>query len=157
MQTPAEQLQERIAQLQKALQELLDLRDVPGKREEIFDQVRAKNPVAWDESAVAINGGWIKAATVPPSGLEPVQILLIRKGKVIETMSSTLAKLSYGYDDTTGKYSPSPIHSGFSGSAWGVKIDTLSLGDAIDTTLEVGDCAVLRVSPRLCEGGRLIH
>lgn len=152
-----ENLNERIKGLETSLEQLVEVRDVPGKREELFDEIRAKHPVQWNEAAVAIGGAWIKASTMPPNGLIPADYLLVRKGKIVEMLSLTLAKLiPRAYDGITGEFKTN-LMSDRSGRPWGVAADLFSVRDAFTTALEPGDCVVLRVGPRMCEGGRLVY
>lgn len=147
-----EQLATRIQNLENTLKEIKDIRDVPGKREELFEQVRSKNPVQWDEAS----GAWVKASTMPPPDdvRAGVDLDLVRSGKVFEILSTTLAKMARGsYDVATGKYKHSRIGAR---APWGVGLDLLAIRDAFDTQQEIGDCVVLRVDPRVCEGGKIV-
>jgi hypothetical protein len=58
-----DELRRRINDLEKQLQELKDLRGIPGRREEVQDEIRKQHPYIWSDTSVAMNGSWIKACT----------------------------------------------------------------------------------------------
>lgn len=153
--TKHEQLKDKIGTLEKTLKDLTEIRDNPEKREELFEEIRAKNPVQWNEAAVAIGGAWIKASTRPPSGKTPVSLVLVRDGSVVEILSTTISKLSRAYR-ATGEFAPSVLSSR-QGQPWGIGIDLFAIRDAFDTEIQVGDCALLKVDPRLCENAQVVY
>ena len=151
--SPTDALNEQIDNAQKQLDALIDLREVPGKRQEMEQEERnkASRYPSWYESAVAVGGAWIKASTWPPDGHMTMDIVLVRDGRVLEIISTTVAKFCWGiYNRTTGNYEPSSLRG--NGPDWGIQIqDCAHVTAAFETELAVGDCLVLRVPPLVCD------
>lgn len=152
--TKEDQQKQRMEVLVKALQDLKDIRDIPRRREELWDEFRAKNPVCWYESSVALNGAWIKASTWPPSGNLPVDMLRLRNGQVKEVISTTLEKISKFGPYKGGEYSTTVSTGPHPG--WGVGADMLTISNVFSEALEIGDCVMLKVPLLECEEGKLI-
>ena len=140
-----DQLQAELKRHQETLDGLLELRDVPGKRDEILAEERAKRAEhpQWNEVSPALGGAWLKASTWPPEGSHKLDILVVRDGVVVEVVATTIAKYcSHYYDRKTGEYKGSARSPG-----WGVEFQLMSCRDIFDNPIEIGDAIVLWVAP----------
>merc|ERR1711933_534019 len=114
---------------------------------------RAKIPLKWNEVSPALNGCWLKGVSRPPDGRDPLDLLLVRGGKIIEIVSTTIGKYSRQYDAKTGEYRPDSHQMQFRGGpGWSIFIEVMFTKNIFDTKIEIGDAILLRVSPLLYEG-----
>ena len=144
---PEDLLDSKIEELQKVLDTLVAVRDIPGKREEVLDEERKRVEWVsqWDERSVAIGGAWIKATTRPPDGRSKLQVLKVRNGGIVDCVSTTIAQYCrFCYDQKTMEYKGEHFRRG---PGWGVRIHMMTAEDIFEQQLEVGDAIVLSVDP----------
>lgn len=156
--SPEDTLKIRIEAMGKEIEKIISIRDVPGKREEHYEEERAKGPVQWDEASVAVGGAWVKACTMPPNGLQAVDLCLVRDGKILEICETKLHKMNRFWNlyDAQGAYCVSPMRVSTHQGAWGVHLEIMAANEVFEVEMSIGDCVVLRIAQCQCDDGELV-
>ena len=141
----------KIERIENPLNELTELRDNPTLYEERLAEVKAKIPYEWNKVSSVLNGCWLRGVSRPPDGRDTLDLLLVRGGKIIEIVPTTIGRYFRQYDAETGEYKVWQ-HQIQGGPSWNIQIDMLLTQDSFDTKIEIGDAVLLRISPLLYEG-----
>ncbi|CAJ1942392.1 unnamed protein product [Cylindrotheca closterium] len=109
------------------------------KREKEDAQKKALNqPKKWFEFSNAIGGSWLKASTGPPNPDAPLHLLLVRDGRVVDVVKTTVAR-----------YKSIPEYFLFArGPGWGIDIPSIvGHQNSLFHDAQIGDCALLQIQP----------
>ena len=112
------------------------------KKEKEEARNKASNLKKWYEFSPALGGSWLKASTEPPKYDDPLHILLIRDGCVMDVIKTSVSRYCCGW--ITPEY-----RSSARGPGWGIEKPSHSFSKltGLFPNAVIGDCAMVQIQP----------